>query len=307
MRLITVRGPQGEGEVIAKLAFEMGVKEAAISQAKVLQSNEAQTTQDVVDIQTATPIAKKFIEALMAASFYNPATYSLTVRHPQSIFGSKPPVEEVHPVIIPSTDVYEDLYQFTKVTVSLVGRVFLSALLLSYGLVEDQMPIIIAGLLFLPYHHHMLAIALGGCIREWRFVKQGAFALLVTTALIFFAGMCVALVTEGPVQYDKFGTPLSGAVIAMAIGIAAALGTLDDAGRKELIGLAAAAHISIYPAWFGLKTVFGMSGSYEAIDHLFAFLINLLVLIFSAGIVYAIAGMRGDGIRRFISGLNNKS
>jgi hypothetical protein len=138
----------------------------------------------VVEIETATPKCKEFIEALMTAPFYDPATFSFNVRHPESIFASEDPQEETHPIVRPTTDVYEELWQFTKVTISLVGRVFLSAVLLSYGMVEDFLPLIIAGLLFLPYHHHMLGIGLGGVMREWRFLRQGLMALLITTAII---------------------------------------------------------------------------------------------------------------------------
>lgn len=93
----------------------------------------------------------------MVAPFYNPSTFSFTVRHPESIFASELPEEETKPIVRPTTDIYEELWQFCKITVSLVGRVFLSAFLVAYGMREDFMPMIIAGLLFLPFHHHLLA------------------------------------------------------------------------------------------------------------------------------------------------------
>ncbi len=306
MRLITVRTPAGEGAGMAQLAFTKGIEEVAIGTTKVVYANSKAVVQDVVEIETATPIAKRFIEALMAATFYNPQSYSFTVRHPESLFGAKPPKEEIHPIVRPTTDVYEELYQFTKVTVSLAGRVFLSALLLSYGMVEDFMPLIIAGLLFLPYHHHMLGVAIGSCIKEWQFLKQAALALLVSTVLIFLAGACVAGFTDAPVQFQIKGSPLSGAILSAIIGIAAALGSIDDAGRRELIGLAATAHISIYPAWFGLQWVFGNAGAHHAAAYLFSFLIHVAVLIFAAIVTYAFTGMRGEGIKRFISGTAQK-
>ncbi|MBD0287250.1 MAG: hypothetical protein ICV79_17755 [Flavisolibacter sp.] len=306
MRLITIRTPEGESGGVADLAFSRGIKEVAVSSAKVFNATEQTVTKDVVEIETATPVAKKFIEALMAAPFYNPKTYSFTIRHPESLFATSPPKEEVHPVVRPTTDVYEELYQFTKVTVSLAGRVFLSSLLLSYGMVEDNLPLMIAGLLFLPYHHHMLGVALGSCLKEWRFLRQGALALLISTLLIFLAGACVALVTQPPVQFELKGTPLSGAVIAAIIGIAAGLGSIDDAGRRELIGLATTAHITVYPAWFGLHLVFGLEGEHKVLEHLFSFLINVTTLTFAAGVTYALVGMRGEGIKRFILGITGQ-
>ncbi|WP_345156481.1 DUF389 domain-containing protein [Pontibacter saemangeumensis] len=195
---------------------------------------------------------------------------------------------------------YEELWQFTQVTKSLVGRVFLSAVLLAYGMVEDMLPLIIAGLLFLPYHHHMLTVGLGAMLREWRFLWQGLLALLVTTVLIVAAGACVALFEKPPIGFQEFGTPLTGFVLASVIGIAAALGAMDDAGRRELIGLAATAHISVYPAWFGLKLVFGFGEGDKWTEHLLTFGINFASLTLAACITFVMLGMKGDGIRRFV-------
>ncbi|HVK97522.1 MAG TPA: hypothetical protein VM368_06890 [Flavisolibacter sp.] len=54
----------------------------------------------------------------MVAPYYNPQTYSFTIRHHESPFGSRPIKQEVHPIVRPTTDVYEELYKFTKVTIT---------------------------------------------------------------------------------------------------------------------------------------------------------------------------------------------
>ncbi|RDV11918.1 hypothetical protein DXT99_23110 [Pontibacter diazotrophicus] len=300
MRLVTVKAPAGQGKDVVAIALEVGVSHVSVHQAKEHISDGREVTQDVVEVATATPKAKRFIENLMESSFYEPATYTFTVRHPESLFGSQPPETETHPITRPTTDVYEELWQFTKVTVSLVGRVFLSSVLLSYGMVKDMLPLIIAGLLFLPYHHHMLATGLGACISEWRLLRQGLLALLLTTALILLAGVCVAVFTKPPIGWEEFGSPVSGFFLSTAIGIAAGLGAVDDAGRRELIGLAATAHISVYPAWFGLKLVFGFDEGDKWIEHLLTFAINVTSLTLAAGITFALMRMKGGGIRRFV-------
>ncbi|GAA4350032.1 hypothetical protein GCM10023185_07300 [Hymenobacter saemangeumensis] len=303
MRLITVRTPAGEGKEVVKIALAQGIGEAVVSMATLHRAGEGEVSQDVVDLATATPLAKQFIEALLEAPFYNPTTFSFTIRHPESLFGSKPPKDEAHPIARPTTDVYQELYQFIKVTYSLAGRVFISAVLLAYGMVENFLPIIIAGLLFLPFHHHLLGIALGGVTKEWRFLGQAALALVVSTLLIFLAGICVALVCEPPMLFELKGSMLAGIVLAAVIGVAAALASIDDAGRRELIGLAATAHISIYPAWIGLQLVYGEADSHKIVEHLVSFLINVGVLSGAAFLTYTLTGMKGSGIRRFIKGL----
>ncbi|MDX5423256.1 MAG: hypothetical protein LPK14_13445 [Hymenobacteraceae bacterium] len=248
MRLVTIKAPSGQGKSVAELAFAAGASHVTIRQARKYTADQNVTDLDVVEVETATPKAKKFLESLMASAVYDPDTFTFTVLHPESLFADDPPEEETYPIVRPTTDVYEELWQFTRVTVSLAGRVFLSSVLLAYGMVEDILPLIIAGLLFLPYHHHMLGTALGAMLREWRFLWQGLLALVITTVLIVGAGACVAIFTKPPIGFQEFGTPLSGFVLASAIGVAAALGAMDDAGRRELIGLAATAHISVYPA-----------------------------------------------------------
>ncbi|RDV11316.1 hypothetical protein DXT99_25115 [Pontibacter diazotrophicus] len=112
--------------------------------------------------------------------------------------------------------------------------------------------------------------------------SQGLLALLVTTAMILLAGVCVALFTEPPVGWHHFGTPLSGFILASVIGVAAGLGAGDDAGRRELVGLAATAHISVYPARFGLKLIFGFDQGDKWTEHLLTFGINVTSLTVAA-------------------------
>ncbi|AFZ69796.1 hypothetical protein Deipe_4471 (plasmid) [Deinococcus peraridilitoris DSM 19664] len=301
MRLVTVRAPEGQGQHVAGVAFTAGITEVGVHRAQALTPDGEAREQDVVEFSTATPQAKRFIEALMVAPFYDPASFSFSIRHPQSIFGNHPPRQETHPVVRPSVDVYDELWQFTKVTFSLTGRVFLSSVLLAYGMVEDHLPLIIAGLLFLPYHHHMLGIALGAVLRERHFIMQALLALLITTALIVLAGAGVALAVEPPIEFNQFGAPLSGVILSLVIGAAAGLGSIDDAGRRELIGLAATAHIAVHPAWFGLQLVYGLGKTTELPDHLLMFALNVTALIVAAAAMYVLSGMRGDGIRGFIS------
>ncbi|MCX2740857.1 hypothetical protein [Pontibacter anaerobius] len=304
MHVITVKAPEGQGENIAAVAFRSGVSQVSVQQARQQSPDRAARMLDVVEIEAATPKTKKFIEDLMAAPYFDPQTFSFSILKSESQFASESPGKETHPIARPSTDVYEELWQFVKVTVSLAGRVFLSSVLLAYGMVENMLPLIIAGLLFLPYHHHMLAVGLGACLKEWRFFRQGILALCVSTLLIFLAGACVAFFTEPPIGFQELGTPLSGFILAMVIGVAAALGAMVDAGRRELIGLAATAHISIFPVWFGLKAVFGFAASDKVWEHLVTFGANITSLTVAAAITFAVIGMRGDGIRRFIKGVS---
>lgn len=235
----------------------------------------------------------------MAAPFYDPKEYAFSVWHPRSVVAGDHPAKETRPIVVPTTDVFEELWQFSHVTVSFVGRVFLSSLLVAYGMIEMFLPVMIAGLLFLPYHHQMLSIGLGAWTREWRLALQGLYALVVGTILVTAAGASVALLTEPPLRFQEFSSPLSGFLIAAVIGVAAGLASADDAGRRELIGLAATAHLAVLPAWLGISMVFGFPERAVVLERLAAFGISVLTLTLAAGCTYGLLGMRGKAVRRF--------
>lgn len=302
MELVTVKGPTGTGEKMAEIAFKTGISEVSISKGRSLKKDRKETAQDVFEFETKTPNAKKFIEDLMSSSFYNPDTFSFTTRLPESIFGSERPEDETMPIVRPSTDVYEELWQYIRVTVSLVARIFLSAFLLSYGMKANFMPLIIAGLLFLPYHHHLLAMALGGSIKEWRLLRQGIYSFLLATVLIVAGGVVVGLVSHPEIKFTAFAeTPLFFSfLISTAIGIAAGFAAMDDAGRRELIGLAATAHLAVYPAWFGMKFIFGFDPSDKPMELLLAFGMDVVTITLFAAFTFKLMKMKGRGIRSFV-------
>ena len=308
MRLITIRTPKGQGREVAEMAVQAGISSVSISETSVYKKDGILVAADVVDVQSSTPKVKKLVESLMVAPFYDPTTYSFTVRHPESIFASEQPEEETDPVTRPTTDVYEELWQFCKVTVSLVGRVFLAAFLVAYGMREDFMPIIIAGLLFLPYHHHMLGLGLSAGIKEKKLFLQALTGFAVTTVLIILGGVAMALLTEPGIKWTAFmeTTVLFSFLISMSIGIAAGLGAVDDAGRRELIGLAATAHISIYPIWFGLKFIYGFDPEDKPLHLLLVYLMDVVTLVVFAGLTFKLMKMKGKGIKNFIQGLRDK-
>ena len=72
------------------------------------------------------------------------------------------------------------------------------------------------------------------------------------------------------------------------IGVAAALASVDDAGRRDLIGLAATAHITIIPAWLGIAAVLGFPEKTILTERILGFGLNVTVLIFGALAVYAV-------------------
>lgn len=299
MRLIKVSAPAGTAERIAELAFSAGIKTVSIQQAQELSADGKRETKDAVDMQTSTPKAKRFMDSLLAADFYNTEDFTLNVRAPRTIISSKSLKELTRPFVEPITDVYQELWQFSHITLSFVVRIFVASCLLAYGLIEQKTLIIIAGLLFLPLLPLLLAISFGIKTKNFRLVGQGALAFLLATVLLYAGGAAVASFSSPPLKYDEFNTLLVGALISLGVGIGGAFANTDDAGTRALIGLAATAQIAIVPNWFGISTVFGFAQSQEKIiERGISFPVNFGVIIVAALLAYFFLGMKSRSLPR---------
>lgn len=129
MRLVTIKTPTGQGTSVVDVAFAAGIAQASIHQVHVHRPKQSPVIYDVIEVETATPVAKTFVEALLIAPFFDPASSTVAIRHPRSLITHEPPARETLPTVVPTADVFEELWQFSHVTVSLIGRVFLAALL----------------------------------------------------------------------------------------------------------------------------------------------------------------------------------
>jgi hypothetical protein len=294
MRLIKISAPEGKAQQIADIAFAAGIESVSVRQEKELSSEGKQETKDAVDLQTSTPKSKRFLDALIAADFFNSQDYSISVRQPRSIVSGENIRELTRPLAIPAIDLYQELWQFSQITVGFVGRFVIGASLLAYGLIEQQTLLIIAGLLFLPILPTLLSISLGLLTGRLKLAGQGLLAFLAAAVLLFLSGVAVASFTSPPLRYDEFNPLYVGALVSLAVGIAGSLANTDDAGRRELIGLAATAQIAIVPIWFGIKTVFGFSsaedGQNELIMRAASFPLNAAIIVVASLITYFLLG-----------------
>jgi hypothetical protein len=304
MRLVRVKAPEGKGDDVARLAFEAGLKQVTVHQQRLLKSDGRQEIKDIVDVETATPTAKAFIDKVMAASFFDPKEYGIAVRQPRSIVTREKPWKVTWPIVVPTADIYEELWQFSHITFSFVGRILIGSMLLSYGMIEFNLLLMIAGLLFLPLLPLLLSMSFGMLTRQWRLVGQGALAFTVATALIVLGGVIVALMSDPPLKFREFSPLPTAALISLAVGVAAALATADDVGRRELIGLAATAQIALIPAYIGVSLVFGFPPleSASPAQRVLTFFVAIGVIIVSSLVTYALLGMRGRPLERFSEG-----
>lgn len=296
MRLVSVKGPDGVGREVAQLAFAAGVDRVTTRRLTVQHSDNRETVVDVVDVDTSTPKAKAFIESVTQSAFFDPKEFSIVVRQPRSLAGGDEVSTVTRPLTEPEIDLFEELWQFSHVTYGFVGRILIGGLLLAYGIIEFKLLFLIAGLLFIPLLPLMLAIGFGVWTRQFRLAAQGFFALTVALILLAAGGVIVAVLTHPPMQYTESNSIVTGFLISLAVGVAAALATVDDVGRREMIGLAASSQVAIIPVWFGVCLIFGFPSldSQPPGKRAISLVLNIFAIAIASLITYAAMRMKGS-------------
>jgi hypothetical protein len=301
VRQVTVTAPEGKGPEVAEIAFSVGIGDVSLNLIRALKSGQPEQRKDHVEIETATHLAKAFVEKLSTTSWFNKDEYSITVRQPRSIYSTRPIRSLTRPLVEPTSDLFQELWQFSQITFGFVGRIYIGAILLAFGLVDYRLLFMIAGLLFIPLLPLMLGIGFSLCTRQWKLLGQSALALLTAMILMTAGGLTVGFFSQPPIRYLEANALLTGFVISLVVGVAAGLATSDDVGRREMIGLAATAQVAIVPTWFGLVAVLGLpaNDAVSAKQRALSLLVNTCGIVIASLLTYAALRMHGDSLRAF--------
>jgi hypothetical protein len=293
MREVRIHLPEGDVEEIARLAFAVGIRSVSLNPEQRRHASGKNFQTIALEAATSTPKARRFIDSVLKARCYDPAHYTINVKSPRSIISDEPREEITHPRLEPAPDLADELWQFCHTTTGLCGRIVIGAWLLAFGLVENKILLIVAGLLFLPLLPTLTGISFGLLSREWRLVARAALTLGTGLLLTFAASALIGLIASPPVRFDDFSSWPVSALISAAVGVAASLASTDDAGRRELIGLAAAAQVAILPAWLGLALTMGVpEGATVILERLMTLFLNIIAISSTSYLTFAILGYR---------------
>ncbi len=266
-----------------RLAHEAGIPSVAVSDVYLHGPEEGRK---IVSVETSTPKARDFVDALLGAASLRGVDYSLTSRELRAIVSGEDLLDITRPMSEPFPDVIQDLWQLSHLTVSYFARAAAGAVLLATGVLDDNPIAIVVAALFLPFLAEVLAISFGLWSRDRRLIFRGIRAVVVSAALAFAAGAVVAAIQGGPIQFTAFKSPLASFAISGMIGITAGLSNADDTGRRYLIGVAAAVQLAIFPVWLGAATILGLADG-VLWTRLESFLINLVTISLAAVAAYA--------------------
>jgi len=212
-----------------RLARDAGIQRVSVADVYVHGPDERQ---QVISVETSTPKAREFVEALLGSADIRSADYSITSRELRAIVNGDDFSALTKPMREPFPDLIQDLWQLSDLTVSYLARAAAGAILLATGIIDNNPVSIVVAAMFLPFLSEMLAVSFGLWSRDRRLIIRGLRAIAVSTALAFVAGALVAALQGGPILFTAFKGPLASFAISGAIGITAGLSSADDTGRR---------------------------------------------------------------------------
>jgi len=281
--------PPEQVAAVTRLARQAGIDRVSVADVYVHGPDQKR---QVISVETSTPKARAFVDALLGSADIRGADYSITSRELRAIVNGDDVGALTKPMSEPFPDVIQDLWQLSHLTISYIARAAAGALLLATAIIDDNAVSIVVAALFLPFLSEVLALSFGLWSRDLRLLMRGLRAIAVSTAFALAAGALVATLQGGPIHFTAFRSPLASFAISAAIGIAAGLSIADDTGRRYLIGVAAAVQLAIFPVWLGAALILGLPPSEVVWSRLASFLINLGTISLAAVAAYALLHLR---------------
>jgi hypothetical protein len=192
MREIKVRLPEGQGEAMARLAMDCGADTAIYH--SVYDVGRKATVEEL-RVKTSTPIARKIINALQNAPFYDPSRVTVSSHEIRSLLSSQDILKITQPFSIPASDIYQEFWQTNHVTLSFICRTSISAMLLSYAMLKDRIVLMIGAMFFTMFSPPLMSLGLGLTLRDTRLMRHACKAFCVAVGVSIGAA---ALVDERP-------------------------------------------------------------------------------------------------------------
>ena len=297
MHEIRVTVPEGRAKDVAELAMRAGIPQVSIYPVFAHGPN---CNKEVISAETSTPLAKKFADSVLTSEWFDSSESTISSRELRALVTNAHPHDLTQPMLEPPVNVFEDLWQLNHVTISYVARAAAGAAYLAYGMLEDSSICIVVAALFLPFLSQVLALSFGAWAGDRSLAFQGMKALSVSIVLSVLAGAAVTMLHGPPMLFQHFTPPLPSFGLSVLIGLAAGIITADDAGRRYLIGVAAAVQYGVYPVWVGFCLVEGFPDRGITILRLGTFFLNVATITIFALIGYLVLDIKRKDVRGFI-------
>jgi hypothetical protein len=297
MHEISVTVPEGRAKDVVDLAKKSGIPQVAVYP---VFAHGPDCVKEVISAETSTPLAKKFADAVLTSDWFDIAESSISSRQLRAVVSNSTPYDVTKPMLEPPVNVFEDLWQLNHITVSYWARAAGGAVLLAYGMIKNDPVMMVVAALFLPFMSQVLGVTFGSWAGDVQLAWQALKALFVSCILSIAAGAIIAFAHHGPMQYHGFLQQLPSFAISAVIGYCAGVITEDDAGRRYLIGVAAAVQYGVYPVWIGYSLVAGFPDISQTMIRISTFGINVASIAVFALIGYLTLDIKRKDVRGFV-------
>lgn len=170
--------------------------------------------------------------------------------------------------------------------------VVLSTIIVTLGLLMDNAPVVIGGMLVAPILSPILSIAMGIVMADWMLLKQSAKITLITMTIILGISMLISILTPtiDLTREIEARTSLSIMLllVAIAAGIAAAFAFARKSMSETLPGIAISVALLPPLVVFPIGLALGDYGI--AVRGILSFLLNALGIIVAATIIFSLMG-----------------
>ena len=128
MRRIKIQTHERHLDKIKRIAFAAGIESISIHNVEKHRSTGETETILVFEVETSTPQGRDLVARLIADDFFDPQETTFTVRQGRSIVSRANIANITYPLAEPSTDLLEELWQSSHLTLGLIGRIFIAGL-----------------------------------------------------------------------------------------------------------------------------------------------------------------------------------
>jgi len=188
---------------------------------------------------------------------------------------------------------YDEVERNTRVNPNFLVLVGLSTLVAAIGMVENNVAVVIGGMVIAPLLGPNLALSLGTALGNTALIRQSALALLVGITLPVLIGATLALCWPGELSssalLERTDAGPSAVVLALASGAAAAL-SLTSGLSSVLVGVMVA--VALLPPATALGILLGQSLWQPAAGAALLLAIDVVCINLASKTVFLLKGVR---------------
>jgi uncharacterized hydrophobic protein (TIGR00341 family) len=190
-------------------------------------------------------------------------------------------------------ELYEDVNEGTQLSVSYLLLVLLSTIVVSIGMVRNDLPVTIGAMVIAPLLGPNVALALGTTLGDlpliWRALRANGAGVLLAFAASVLMGWWLAVEPDGPAIAARTNVSLQHVLLALASGCAGAL-AFTRGTSAALIGVMVA--VALLPPLVASGMLLGAAQWVLGLQALLLVLANIICVNLAGVVTFAAHGIR---------------